>query len=216
MKILVTVLSCNKHEHLWSKITSKGIDNLIIFVGDSSTNVYDPLTRVLRLKCNDKYEGLPEKMILMMEYVIQSNIFSDITHIIKIDDHDNVFTKENIKNLYNIKELKKYHYVGQKLNNKSVYPWEWHNGNNWHIGKVSEKCFWYEKYYSGGYLPWLDGGCSYVLSKEAMQCITSWYNSSNLEELRQSEIFEDVMIGKILYHHDIFPKQVNYNIIGDK
>lgn len=216
MKILVAVLSCNKHQHLWSNISSKGIENLIIFTGDSEKTFYDEKTKVLHLKCDDKYEGLPEKMVIMMEYVLHSQKFSDVTHIIKIDDHDNVFTSENIENLYNIPELKEYHYVGQKHNAQTFYPWTWHAGNKWHLGKVTKDCFWHEKYYTGGYLPWLDGGCSYILSKEAMQCITSWYNSSNIQELRETEIFEDVMMAKILYHHDILPKQINYNIIGDK
>lgn len=33
---LVVVLSCNKNEHLWSKIIEKNINNLIIFCGDRS------------------------------------------------------------------------------------------------------------------------------------------------------------------------------------
>ena len=216
MKILVTVLSCNKHENLWEEIASKGIDNLIIFTGGSNKTFYDSKTKVLHLKCSDTYEGLPEKMVIMMEYILHSTQFSDITHIIKIDDHDNVFTAKNIEDLYKIEELSEYHYVGQMINNLQIYPWVWFSGNKWHIGKVKKDCFWYNKYYSGGYLPWLDGGCSYILSKEAMQCISSWYNSSNVEELRQVEIFEDVMMAKILYHHNIFPKRINYNIIGDK
>uniref|UniRef100_A0A6C0LGB4 Glycosyltransferase n=1 Tax=viral metagenome TaxID=1070528 RepID=A0A6C0LGB4_9ZZZZ len=216
MKILVTVLSCKKHEHLWEKITSKDIENLIIFIGGSDETYYDKKTKILHLKCNDKYDGLPEKMILMMEYILHSIHFSDVTHIIKIDDHDNVFTKENIDHLYNINELQEYHYIGQKLNNTTSFPWTWHDGNTYHYGKVESNTYWHDRCYSGGYLPWLDGGCSYILSKEAIKCIFSWYNSSNLEELRESEIFEDLMMGKILYHHDIFPKLVNYNIIGDK
>jgi hypothetical protein len=216
MKILVAVMSCLKHSHLWESITSKNIDDLIIFTGGSDDTFFDKNKKVLHLKCDDGYEGLPEKMILMMEYILYSIHFEDVTHIIKIDDHDNRFTEDNIKNLYNLEELKKYHYVGQKLNNYTIYPWQWYEGNKWHIGKVSETCFWYNKYYTGGYVPWLDGGCSYILSADAMKCITSWYNSSNINELRVKEIFEDAMMGKILYHHNIFPKEVNYGIIGDK
>jgi len=216
MKILVAVLSCNKNSHLWKKIQNLDISNLCIFTGGSETTYYDKDSQVLHLRCNDGYDGLPEKMILMIEYILYAEQFSDVTHIIKIDDHDNTFTKKNIENLYHLKELKKYHYIGQRLNNNSSYPWHWLEGNKWHIGKVSDKSYWYNKYYNGGYVPWLDGGCSYILSREAMKCIHSWYNSSNLETLRKREIFEDVMMAKILYHHNIYPKQVNYGIIGDK
>jgi hypothetical protein len=216
MKILVAVMSCNKHQHLWKDIVSKNIIDLIIFTGGSSKTYLDKSNKILHLKCNDYYEGLPEKMILMIEYVLHSNYFSDITHIIKIDDHDNSFTENNIKDLHGLQELKEYHYVGQRLNNIYSYPWQWTDSNKYHIGKVSENSYWYNRNYAGGYLPWLDGGCSYILSRDAMNCIWSWYNSSNLDELRKREIFEDVMMGKILYHHNIFPKQKTYGIIGDK
>ena len=216
MKILVTVMSCNKHAKLWEKIVAKPITDLIIFTGGSERTYYDNNNKILHLKCNDGYEGLPEKMVLMIEFVLYSTFFSDITHILKIDDHDNVFTAKNIEKLYSLEELKKHHYIGQKLNTRTLYPWQWCDGNKYHIGKVSTKSYWYDKYYSGGYLPWLDGGCSYILSKTALKCINHWYNSSNIEELRRKEIFEDVMMGKILYHHNIFPKIVNYGVIGDK
>jgi len=216
MKILVVVMSCNKHNHLWKDIASKNINDLIIFTGGSNTTYLDETSKVLHLKCNDFYEGLPEKMILMIEYVLHSNYFSDVTHIIKIDDHDNSFTEENIRNLYKLEEIKQYHYIGQKLNNNFFYPWQWTESNKYHLGKVSENSYWFDRNYAGGYLPWLDGGCSYILSRDAMKCVWSWYNSSNLDELREREIFEDVMMGKILYHHGIFPKEKIYGIIGDK
>jgi len=216
MKILVVVMSCNKHQHLWQTITSKKINELIIFTGGSDKTFLDEKNKILHLKCNDFYEGLPEKMILMIEFVLHSNYFSDITHIIKIDDHDNNFTEENIENLYNLAELKEYHYVGQRLVNKTQYPWQWSDANKWHLGKVSENSYWHEKNFAGGYVPWLDGGCSYILSRDAMKCVWSWYNSSNLKDLREREIFEDAMMGKILYHHSIFPKEKNYGIVGDK
>lgn len=216
MKILACILSCNKHADLWPNIKAKSIDNLIIFTGGSDKTYFDEENKVLHLKCDDGYGGLPEKMVLMMEYILHSTKFENITHILKIDDHDNSFTEENIRNLYNLEELKEYHYIGQKLNNLTLSPWQWYDGNKWHIGKVGEDNCWYNKHYSGGYVPWLDGGCSYILSADAMRCITSWYNSSNINELREREIFEDAMMGKILYHHDIFPKEVNYGIIGDK
>ena len=216
MKILVAVLSCNMNAHLWQSIASKNIEDLIIFTGGCEKTYYDEKHKILHLRCDDGYGGLPEKMILMMEYILHSTHFENVTHIIKIDDHDNTFTEENIKNLYDLKELKKHHYIGQRLNNKTFYPWQWYDGNKWHIGKVNEQSHWHNKYYNGGYVPWLDGGCSYILSADAMRCITSWYNSSNIEELREAEIYVDAMMGKILYHHNIFPKEVKYGIIGDK
>lgn len=216
MKILVAVMSCNKHSHLWKTITSKNIENLIIFTGGSDNTYFDVSNKILHLKCNDFYEGLPEKMILMIEYVLHSNHFSNITHLIKIDDHDNTFTEENIKNLHELSELNDYHYVGQHLINKPSHPRQMADSNRWHFGKVSKTSYWHNRNYSGAYVSWLDGGCSYILSRYAMKCIFGCYNSSNLDELRLREIYEDLMMGKILYRNNIFPKEKNYGIIGDK
>jgi hypothetical protein len=209
-------MSCNKHQHLWQSITSKNIQDLIIFTGGSDKTYYDESNKILHLKCNDLYEGLPEKMILLIEYILHSNHFSDVTHILKIDDHDNIFSNENIIDVRNLPEINEYHYIGQRLVNKNAYPWSWSHSNKYHFGKVSDKSVWFNKSYKGGFVPWLDGGWSYILSLDAMKCIWSWYNSSNLDELRKTEIFEDVMMAKILYHHGIFPKEINYGIKGDK
>jgi hypothetical protein len=216
MKILVAVMSCVKHNHLWNRISSKNVKDLIIFTGGSDKTYYDESNKLLHLKCNDFYDGLPEKMILMIEYVLHSKHFSHITHIIKIDDHDNTFTEDNIENLYKLKELNEHHYIGQHLINKPLGPRDRFTSNRWHFGKVRENCYWHNRPYTGAYVPWLDGGCSYILSKNAMKCIWSLYNSSNLNELRMREIYEDLMMGKILYRNNIFPIEKNYGIKGDK
>jgi hypothetical protein len=50
-----------------------------------------------------------------------------------------------------------------------------------------------------------------------MQIINRSYNDSNIDHLRNNEIYEDVMIGRILTNkHDVIYRQVNYGIKGDK
>lgn len=116
INILVTVLSCKKNSHLWEELKNR-TENLIIFTGSYDKKTYhDKHAKMLYLRCNDNYEGLPEKMVLMIEQILTLPEFKDVTHILKIDDHDTYFTNDNIKNLYNLKELHLYNYIGQKKN----------------------------------------------------------------------------------------------------
>ena len=210
--ILVTVMSCKKHSHLWEEI-KKRTKNLIIFTSsyNNSPTYYDKDLRILYLRCNDSYEGLPEKMILMIEQILTLPEFKNITHILKIDDHDTYFTDENIKNLYNLKELHLYNYIGQKKEYRAPNTW-----SDYHFGKVTQTSHWNNKKGDVSDVTWLDGGCSYILSRKAMKYINKFYNSSNIKSVRRNEIYEDVMIGRLLEMCKCHPHLVNFNIKGDK
>ena len=210
--ILVTVMSCKKHSHLWNEIKNR-TENLIIFTGsyNKSPTYYDKNEKILYLRCNDNYEGLPEKMILMIEQILTLPEFKDVTHILKIDDHDTMFTDENIKNLYSLNELYLYNYIGQKKEYRAPNTW-----SDYHFGKISEQSHWNNKKGDVSDVTWLDGGCSYILSRKAMKIINKFYNSSNLKTLRNNEIYEDVMIGRLLALHNCKAHLVNFNIKGDK
>jgi hypothetical protein len=213
--ILIVIVSCNKHSNLWKKIKNKTNNDLIIISGTNDRRKerrwYDKENKILWLNCNDYYDGLPEKIILMIEEVLTNPEFSHITHIIKIDDHDNEFTDKNIKNLYNYSELKEYDYLGQKLN-----CWHGNTACNYHFGKVPEWSYWHNKTANVSDIRYFDGGCSYILNRKSMKIINKVYNDSNIDQLRNDEIYEDVMIGRILGRNNALYKQLNYGIKGDK
>jgi len=213
--ILVVIVSCNKHNHLWQKIKSRTNNDLIIISGTNDRNKerrwYDKNGQVLWLNCNDYYDGLPEKIILMIEEVLTNPEFNHITHIIKIDDHDNEFTDRNIKNLYKYSDLKNFDYLGQKQNR-----WDGNKNCNYHFGKVPEWSNWYNKTADISDVTYFDGGCSYILSRKAIEIINKEYNDSNIDKLRNEEIYEDLMIGRILGRHNVSSKLLNYGIKGDK
>jgi len=213
--ILVVIVSCNKHDHLWGGIKNRTNNDLIILSGtnnrDRSKRWYDKNEKILWLNCNDYYDGLPEKIILMIEEVLHNPEFSHITHIIKIDDHDNEFNDASIKNLYNNNSLKKFDYLGQKEN-------FWVNLRNcdYHFGKVPEWSYWHNRHADVANIRYFDGGCSYILSRRAMEIINREYNETNIDQLRNNEIYEDLMIGRILSKHNVSSKLLNYGIKGDK
>lgn len=210
MKILVTVMSCHKNWELWKDIKERIKSDLIIFsYSPKNENWYDDKERILYLKCRDSYECLPEKVISMIDQVLNNSAFNNVTHILKIDDYEAVnLTEDKIKNLYSYKEIRRYNYIGQHL--LRVPPDS--NARCYHYGKVTPNSEWDNVPYKGGFVYWLNGGRTYILSRIAMKCINCEYNSSNLDELYKKEIYEDLMIAKCLYKHKIYPVQLNYNI----
>ena len=209
MKILITVMSCHKNWNLWNEIKENVKKDLIIFsYSPKNENWYDEKERVLYLNCRDTYECLPEKVICMIDQVINIPQFKDITHIIKIDDYEAVnLTEEKIQNLYSYKIISKYHYVGQELLQEAGT-----DARKYHYGKVTPECEWDNTLYRGIYVPWMNGGKSYILSRAAMVLINHEYNTSNLDILYKKEIYEDLMIAKCLFKHGVVPKEINYQI----
>jgi hypothetical protein len=209
MKILVCVLSCHKNWNLWNEIKSKVSEDLIIFSrSPKNENWYDKKERVLYLNCRDEYECLPEKIICMIEQVLNNSHFSKYTHILKIDDYEaRNLTEEKIKNLYNFDIIEKNNYIGQHLIHSAA-----DNANEYHFGKVTPDSYWDNLHYKGKFVPWCNGGKSYILSRKSMYAINKIYNSSNIDILYEKEIYEDLMIAKCLFKYKFFPVELDYRI----
>tara|TARA_B110001450_G_scaffold199823_1_gene188664 strand:- start:238 stop:717 length:480 start_codon:yes stop_codon:yes gene_type:complete len=156
-------MSCKKNDNLWGKLLKYNI-NSIIFFGDPEIN--EPFTykdNILTLKRNDTYDYLPVKIYLMIKAILKIPKFNDITHILKIDDWD---TKID-NNIHNkIKNIKLSNYCGQRLNSRTSI-----SNTKWHFNKCPLDSIWNNKKYEGKYVPWLDGGCGYILSRNAMNII---------------------------------------------
>lgn len=212
LNLLVVILSCKKNSHLWDSIIERDVDNMVIICGDKLDTDYKLDGKILYLNCNDYYEGLPEKMICAFDAILRIEKFKNITHILKSDDHDNYFTKENITNITNNSQIAKLDYVGQKLNkSKNVL-----GGRTWHFNKCSENSDWNDRPYEGEYTDWIDGGTSYILSRNALEKINSEYSAKDKDIVSREHIYEDLMIALILKKFKIYPTKLYYNIIGDK
>jgi hypothetical protein len=210
MKLLVVVMSCHKNWDLWERIKENIKENLIIFsYSPKSENWYDENARILYLNCRDTYECLPEKVICMIDQVLKIPLFSDITNILKIDDYEATeLNEEKIKNLYMHDEIVENDYIGRNLleNLSDIHC------RTYHYGKVTPDSEWDNKLYEGEFVPWLNGGQTYILSRTAMMLINLEYNSSNLDVLYENEIYEDLMIAKCLHKYKIKPVELLYDI----
>lgn len=207
MNLLPVIVSCQKNKQYWDSIIQLN-GNAIIFYGDPTlidNYNYDENKRILALKCNDFYEGLPEKMIALICAILELKCFEHIEYIFKIDDHD------ILNKIVNLGAVKHYldlhpqiHYMGNRIvhYNDSVQP-----SRKWHFGKCSPGSYWEKRMYKGIYTTWADGGGGYILSRKAMEKIMTIYNFTNLDIIGKEHIFEDLMIALILNHFHIKPKQ---------
>lgn len=204
--ILIVIISCLK-KNMLSIIRSKDIDNKIIVVGKLLIKKnYELCDDILYVNCSDEYEGLPEKIICALSSILKIKKFKNIKHILKIDDNEFIEIN-NIKNLYKIKELDSFDYIGRNVNNNMSIT-----VRDYHFGKVNKNSYWYNKKYEGIYVPWALGGDSYILSIKAMNIINKHYNENHINIIRKTEIYEDLMIAKILDIYKIFPIEIKYDI----
>ena len=219
VKVLLVIMSCYKNRNLWEKL--KNIDNRsIIFYGNPiQQDEYILDNQILSLKCEDTYDHLPHKILLMIKAITNLTIFKDVTHIFKIDDHDTKFNANTIDNITKIQNLSSLHYGGQLLQHYYLYNklLEFPHGGirSWHFNKCPVDSYWNNKLYKGPYTTWVDGGCGYILSKKSMNLITEYYNSHQ-DDFFKNHIYEDLMIALILFHHNILGTKIEKIIEGDK
>lgn len=201
INLLVVVVSCKKNSELWPKIINRKIDNFIILCGGSETTKLED--NILYLKCSDEYDGLSEKMLKAFDFIINSEKFSSITHILKADDHDTEYNNIQIKNIvikYN-NILLSHDYIGQQnipglLNGK------------YHFGKVSQTSKWYNKPLTiVKKILFLGGGQTYILSRKSL-----YFINKHLTEYDNYGSYEDVMMAVILRQYNIYPYTLNYGI----
>lgn len=204
IKILLVVVSWKGHAHLWPQLLDRSIDNMVILCGGSEYSHLDG--KILHLKCNDSYEGLPEKMICAIDFIFNDSRFSSYTHILKMDDCDTFCSRKNMDDLESKHSsvLKSNDYIGQFILNEAV--------PEYHFNRVKEDSYWYKKPYKGESVPFAIGASTYILSWNAMMCINITFNSININFVRKNFIHEDVMIGLILSAYDIKPYWLSYNI----
>lgn len=168
---------------------SLNTDDYIIVKGVDINSYYDKDNKILNIECNDKYEGLPEKVFKTYKYIINNIEFKKYDLFFKLDD-DMVINK-----LISYNDIKNYNYCG-KVN------FSYNCNNRWHIGKCSPNSMFNTTEYKGPCTPWCLGGYGYVISRYAITLIQS--NNDYKEN-----IYEDIYIALLLSKHNIHPIDIN-------
>ena len=205
IKVLTLVISCRKNKALWKDILEKEITNMIIVCGGELETDFLLEGKILFLNCKDTYDGLPEKIVCAHTAISRLHAFDEITHILKIDDHDTTVTEDCIKKLekHGSSLLMNNPYIGQHIYSKCI--------GGHHIG-MCPGSNWNNRLYEGDSTPYASGGFSYILDRFASRKIVEEYSIYDLESIREQHIYEDLMVALILKKHNIEPIKAYYGV----
>ena len=157
---------------------------------------------VLYLRCRDKWEDLPEKMIAAYNAILDIEEFNDYTTFLKVDA--DIVPKPSFNPNHITKLTSKNNYIGANLRRPAI-----HQHGIYHLKKnLSNESPWKGKKYSNKEMlscTFALGGLGYVLSRKSLEIITSKYTFNNLHKVKHEFIYEDAMVGIILRRVKINP-----------
>ena len=183
MTLYVFITHQKNIENCIDRITNMMQTDFVIVQGGATSDTYDPHRRVINLNCNDKYVGLPEKVLKTFHFLSTNENFSQYTHFVKLDDDMQVISRfDEIQADY----MGNVHYV---------------DGNRqWHIGRCGN--FWDKIPYIGEFKPWCMGGFGYVVSRNALGKILPDHDYLD-------HVYEDVYLGLLMSKAGIEPTQID-------
>ena len=170
---------------VYQMMTNLGIADYIVVVGGGTATEYIPDKKILHLPANDFYEGLPEKIYEMFQFLARAKRFKKYTHFLKCDD-DIIIRKR-----FPLKKYRKIDYGGILCGPKI--------SRDFHLRRCSPGSYFSQHPYTGPVVMYCNGGMSYIVSRKASVLIAAHQFKPN------QEIYEDLFIGKILHAYDITP-----------
>ena len=208
------IISCEKLKKNHQKYANS--PDTFVVIGDLNLDDKYKIKKIgdivyLYVRANDLYFGLPEKVIMTIEAFINVPEFAKYTHFYKIDDDCDIdFSK---KTLQFQEFINKTPYAGVLINRKIGVKLN----SQYHkkYAKQDPKNKWATDAYIGNGVNYLRGS-NYTLNRQLVNDINTIWNSNNIDLLRNKEVFEDLMIGKVCfmlnYTPEIIPKNIRYII----
>jgi hypothetical protein len=159
----------------------KNITDYIIVTGNETT-YYDYKQHTLFINVNDGYDGLPEKIIKTFKFISESPFFDEYSHYLKLDKDVTILKKVDVNIYKNLNYGGNVQYIEGK--------------RDWHFNKCPKSSHFYNKIYTGKFIPWCKGGYGYIISKNAVKLIKDDFNYKN-------HIYEDLYIALLLKEKNI-------------
>lgn len=166
------------HQGSIDNILHKIKEDTIVMAGGYETTTFE--NSILRLKCDDSYCGLPDKIVKLFKFVSESPELAEYTHIYKLDE-DMEFIKEIDFELTD--------YMGKVLVKEGI-------DRGYHTTRCSGH-YWNDKGYEGEIYDWCCGGYGYIISRKAFEIVCKVDGTKYP--------LEDVMVASILGSNGIYP-----------
>lgn len=174
--------NCRPRIHEMMRRASGDADYVVV-TGGAVKDIYDEEQRTIHLNCNDRYVGLPEKVMKTFHFLVSDERFQSYTQFAKLDDDM-------------IVERRFEDFIGDYVGN--VHHVDGNRG--WHIGRCGN--FWDKIPYIGEFKPWCMGGYGYLVSRDALVKITPDHDYLD-------HIYEDVYIGLLMNRAGVKPVHVD-------
>ena len=188
---LVAIYSCRAHldnriyelRQAWLQdLTAMGIPWLIFTGGGKGRRVGD----VVHLDAPDDYEGLPDKTLAMVRWVLDK---TPVSRLLKVDDDCFLHAEAWFGDLAHLR----HDYYGRAL---TLMPGQMNR--RWHMAKSRSRRGRLGLDKSPEPARYADGGSGYMLSRHAMEKLTEAAESAEGIALRQSSFMEDKLTGALL------------------
>lgn len=205
-KVVTGIVSCRartQHRNAIRATFLAALPSPVFIVGnpDSETRTEGD---TLLLKCDDTYEGLPQKLWVFYEWLLRT---SDFEYVFKLDDDCLVHLQSLYAFLFKLyASEERSDYLGGGINRPV-------GGNglrrDWHIGKVTDpsRNVQYEGVF--GY-PFCKGGYGVFLSRKAVTAIVDEGRKTFFDP---KEIYEDKLHGDVLCPRGMLPHQIEVPIL---
>ena len=164
---------------------------------------------------------LPEKIVRAFRAVAINPQLANFTHVVKVDDTDivegyirvNPIWGHNTSGLVRDVAARSIASLGgRNVTYFAPYPSksEWEIRGIYHMPSAPPTSFWYQRRYSFAprKLKYFNGGNSYGLSRRGVELVSQMLPRESLDELYHQEIYEDVMIGRIMCCGNVSGTQV--------
>lgn len=204
-RLCVVLLCCRKDldkgkekAALWRRdLQEKGLlerVNVIPIVGnDGMGPVFDLVDGALEIKCNDFYEGVPEKILGAFLYVLLATRARSVLKFdVNVDVVDWALLWEHIQR-YEQTDADSIGFIRDATHGIDRF---------WHFGKCSSEAWNSRKYTRSAYY-WPDGGRGYLLKRPALEKIFAYISCPKNRFDIGNYIYEDLMIGEAMYWEQI-------------
>jgi len=187
-----------KRAALWRRnLNEKGLlerVNVIPIVGnDGEGSVFDLVDGALEVRCNDFYEGLPEKILGAFLYVL---LATGARSVLKIDANIDIVDWALL-----LEHIQRYEQVDADIIG-FIRKEEWGFNRYWHFGKCSSEALNSRRHPRTTYI-WPDGGRGYLVKRQALKAIFTFISCPKNRFELGNYIYEDAMIGELMYRAQI-------------
>ena len=166
-------------------------DYYIVSADPELPTEYHIFNKFLIVKANDFYEGLPGKILQLFKVAARDLRFADYTHFLKMDDTVNIWHNFSFKKLTDS--------INSSYEGVTISPGL---DRKYHYNKCKD--IKYNIPYKGTYVPYC-AGSAYIISKAA----TKGFLNISTKTIKD-ELYEDLMVGKVLYLNYIYPSINHY------